>query len=98
MKLLKHNEIHELGNGWGFYIDTDMEHNSYSYVKYTSMNIIPEINDIHTKNINNHDDNIHNIHNHDDKNKKEIDEKFVDIEIISVISLTFTCLFALLIH
>lgn len=89
MKLL--NEAHELGNGWGFYIDTDIDnntYNSYSYVnsssfKYKNMNIIPEISD--TKK-NKYNDNT------------EIDEKIVNIDTISIISLTFTCLFAFLIH
>ena len=97
MKLL-HNEAHELGNGWGFYIDTDIDNNSnksysysYSYVnssrvKYKNMNIIPGIPEISDEPLNKYNDNT------------EIDKTFVDIDVISVISLTFTCLLAFLIH
>lgn len=104
MKLLN-NEEHELGNGWGFYIDTDIDNNSnksysysYSYVnssrvKYKNMNIIPEIPEIPEK-IHEHTKNIHKY----DDNNAEINKTFVDIDVISVLSLTFTCLLAFLIH
>jgi len=92
MKLL-HNEAHELGNGWGFYIDTDIDNHSYvhsNYFKYKyknkNMNIIPGIPEISDEPLNKYNDNT------------EIDKTFVDIDVISVISLTFTCLLAFLIH
>ncbi len=95
MKILNHNEKHELGNGWGFYIDTDMDSDDVNkcdiHIRYNEY----EYNDTHDLQCNK----IHNIININNvKYDINNDMDFVNMEVVSIISLTLTCLFAFFIH
>lgn len=87
-----HNESHELGNGWGFYIDTDIDvhnnveiHYNNNYQHQRQYNIIRQHADTNKNYIN--DINVKTIENKDD---------FINMDVVSIISITFTCFFAFL--
>lgn len=102
MKLLKYDEKHELGNGWGFYIDTDVDIDLNCSIQYKNIqNIVPVLHTINNNYINN---NLINKDTNDTNDTNEIhidkdnDLDYVSTEIISILSVTFTCLLAFFVH
>ena len=91
MKLLKYDEKQELGNGWGFYIDTDADDLNCN-IQYK--NIQKDVHVLHTINKDTDYTNETNGIMHIEKNN-DFD---YNTEIISILSVTFTCLLAFFIH